>query len=844
MMSKLEEYFNDLKSRGSKLPSHSVERVPHFRAISAATKIPLSQLRTGPYKERIISAARELGLTPQEGTKGVAHAAWFEENRMLLTNYLKWLKDNGHRLPKDPRDRRKIFYTQVAIEAGLSRGALTLRKTDGEHAYAVSLIKLVDAAAASLGSEVRVLPQSPGCPRPSISYQQLTDKGTEERKKELKGRPKARQQMYNTKTALNRFRKALGLKETTTVGIELASGFKTTVEKVTGAIENKSSRKKFQTGIHWWRDFYGRLIKEPAMPDDLNQAIAYLCDRSGLNSSVIAKLIGIKFATLSEWNKGNNAPSKLSIKPLERMESLFKLRSGTLTNKISGAHNKRFRKSQLPAFLQGDPELFRRVRKHLPDNFCSLPLERQEKIVESIRDDILRGDDEYAKRLLILSRLPYRLKEWPEFARQEFDSYADFKMSEKPRRGMKRNGTWRPATKEKSEEDLASFFGAISLPPDADDERLRGLGFPKSQLTLALLACPAVVEWYVNFRCEARNQYTEYPIGLLGDFISMLQPETGWLRQSPHLAGRLKAFAEGGTSYIPQELVARAQVDWDGVCDDAIKECNELISKIKPRVSVARDPFHRIEGLLAYDDPMMPYGIMIEEMRRDLPNRHTQPVYYHTGVRDLVLIILAVLTGFRRTTLVLLDYTGDESGHIYMKDGKYVLSVPRKLFKNENSSFFKVNRIKEDYLNILPDKFGLYKILKEYLEVSRPFLMKRYHSRSNECPLFITSAGTGPAGTEPATARMKAELASTIFARKVERYLVENKYRGTGIAKVKRTGLHSVRYVRGVKTFRKTQSFQLAGDANQNSERTARRHYSRITTAERNLAVNQILFDD
>lgn len=74
--------------------------------------------------------------------------------------------------------------------------------------------------------------------------------------------------------------------------------------------------------------------------------------------------------------------------------------------------------------------------------------------------------------------------------------------------------------------------------------------------------------------------------------------------------------------------------------------------------------------------------------------------------------------------------------------------------------------------------------------------------------------------------------------------MVENKYRGTGIPNVKRTGPHSVRHVRGTKTYRKTKSFKLAGNANQNSEGTARKHYSRITNEELNLEVNEILFDD
>jgi hypothetical protein len=394
---------------------------------------------------------------------------------------------------------------------------------------------------------------------PSFTYLQLLEKGSAERKEELKGRPKPNQQLYNTHTALNRFLKELRLEKAAVIGNELTSEFKTAVEKVAGAITNNSSRKKFQTEIYWWRDCYGRLIKEPALPDELNEIIKHVCDRSGLTQSVIAKLIGIGPESLRAWYMNTETPSKLSVKPLKRMEVLFKLPTGILTNKVSGWHDKRFRKSHLPKFLQDKPQLLRSVRPHLPDNFCSLPLKKQEEIVESINTEILHGDDEYSKRLLVLSRLPYHLKEWPETVLREFNSYADFKLAEEPPRGMKRNMSWRASTKKKCKTDLAALFGAVCLSPDAKDKRLRGLGFPQPRLTLALLVCPKIIRWYVKFRCEARNQYTEYPIGLLHDFISMLQPKTGWLRQSPHLAARLKPFADDERTYIPRQLVRRAK---------------------------------------------------------------------------------------------------------------------------------------------------------------------------------------------------------------------------------------------------------------------------------------------
>lgn len=267
-----------------------------------------------------------------------------------------------------------------------------------------------------------------------------------------------------------------------------------------------------------------------------------------------------------------------------------------------------------------------------------------------------------------------------------------------------------------------------------------------------------------------------------------------------------------------------------------------MIEKIKGLANVARDPFHRIEGILALKDPMKGLGTLIEEMKRDLPDPHTQQAIYHTAIRDIVITTLFVVTGLRRGILPKLDYTGDKRGDLYFEDGHYVLRVPRKYFKIPDSSYFRTNRIKEDYVIDLPDVFGLNKIFKEYLEISRPFLIERYRGQISEQPLFTTTRKSRFKSGKPARLRLRDQSVSRVYEKIIERYLVKNKYRGTGIPGVKKTGPHSVRHIRGTTIVRKTGSFKLAGDANQHTEEIARKHYSRETTKECNKKVSEILF--
>jgi hypothetical protein len=200
-------------------------------------------------------------------------------------------------------------------------------------------------------------------------------------------------------------------------------------------------------------------------------------------------------------------------------------------------------------------------------------------------------------------------------------------------------------------------------------------------------------------------------------------------------------------------------------------------------------------------------------------------------------VALIAATGLRRNTIAQLDFTDDEAGHLIVKDDCVVLNVPRHFFKEPDSSFFGSKSGQSDYYNQVPNVFWLVEIFSQYVSVSRPFLLSQCHPDCDENPLFITSA-------RGKTARLSPESASAIYFKMVERHLMENKYRGTGISHVWACGPHSARHIRGTAIIKKTGSFKLAADANQHTESVARKHYARITTEDRNRVVNSTLFGD
>lgn len=164
-----------------------------------------------------------------------------------------------------------------------------------------------------------------------------------------------------------------------------------------------------------------------------------------------------------------------------------------------------------------------------------------------------------------------------------------------------------------------------------------------------------------------------------------------------------------------------------------------------------------------------------------------------------------------------------------------MLNIPPEPFKEPKSPFFGPKNAQKNYVMHVPDIFGLYKLLDEYLNVSRPWLLKNYYPECPDYPLFVASFRSK-------SARMVPVRISRIYTEATRKYLVENKWRGTGINNVKRHGPHSARHIRGTAIVKKTHSIQMAADANHNSEKTARQHYARYLPEERNREVNDALF--
>jgi hypothetical protein len=103
--------------------------------------------------------------------------------------------------------------------------------------------------------------------------------------------------------------------------------------------------------------------------------------------------------------------------------------------------------------------------------------------------------------------------------------------------GLQRNGVWGEETASQKIEHLGLMFGALAAHPKGT---VRGYGVPLQHLTFGLLVFPSIWDWYVQWRERRRGFYTAWEVDMLRISLAMTRKETGWLRQHPQLASRVR----------------------------------------------------------------------------------------------------------------------------------------------------------------------------------------------------------------------------------------------------------------------------------------------------------------
>jgi hypothetical protein len=507
------------------------------------------------------------------------------------------------------------------------------------------------------------------------------------------------------------------------------------------------------------------------------------------------------------------------------------------------------------------------VRWHLPDDFDSRSLAQRSEILLWLEQNVLSGSTDFGKYLKRTNEKRFRLRflqlgdvkikaklldrfrenagfvddggkvvvhepheEIPPQLIQEMNDLVKFKRSTIAPSGFQRYSGWSKYTTELRANTYGRFFGAMMALPRSS---VGGLGVPKSHVTMALMAFPAVWDWFLAWAEKRRGFYTKYELNTLIDVISLLRRKTGWIRQHPELANKLSPIQ----GLLTRFDVRMARRDWSGTCETTIEHLRVRGRELRKIIRTHRDSFEPILPVLKSDSPLGEYRKIADEVLKQMPDEHLHPLEVAEAVRTYLMLRFGMHLGFRQRNLreLLLCPPGQKKkgeltlrelrcGEIRWSESEkgWEVFIPSLAFKNWDSSFFQ----RRAYRHILPDLENLYYWIDEYVSRHRTALLK---GRKDPGTFFVRKMRSDR--TSPA---MDDRAFYFAWRDAIQRYGIYNPFTKRGAIKgLLPHGPHCVRDVLATHVIKQTASYDLAAFAIQDTPEMVKNYYGRFLPEEK-----------
>ncbi|MEP7355321.1 MAG: hypothetical protein ABI824_18980 [Acidobacteriota bacterium] len=559
------------------------------------------------------------------------------------------------------------------------------------------------------------------------------------------------------------------------------------------------------------------------------------------------------------WRKAKTFPRISKYRDiLEKIEDKFQLPRGRLANLSGGRSSHYYRAIKRINFASAQL-----LRWHTPDDFDLRAEKERQEIMTWISENILpcstafgryQSKSTKTKFAVVFPSLPKELggRAWmgdrlrrhdlvekfkahgaipaPARLAREMSQIVTFHRALLPPNGYRRRRRWSKATASTVTSRLGIFLGALAA---AKDRYVNGMGVPVAHLTTALFVFPEVWEWYLDWCEKRRGFYTSSEKNLLYDIRLLARRRTGWIRQHPRLARRLKPI-EG---LISQKDINRARADWGTACDKVFEYTTARISELSGIIRVHRDPFAPILPVLTNERPLAEYKKIGDEMLRRLPNEQARPMSFSTAVRNYLMFRFALHLGLRQRNFreLLLCPPGQkardistledlERGEIRWNSGDRVWEVfiPAIAIKNGSGEFFRGR----PFQATLPDLENLYWWIKIYLWKHRARLLD-----GNRDPgtFFVRSMRSIACDPE-----LNITSFYSVWKLMILQYGIYNPYTKRGAIKgLLAHGPHAVRDVLATHLLKTTGSYELASYAIQDSIESVLKHYARFMPHEK-----------
>ncbi|MCE7030943.1 hypothetical protein [Jiella avicenniae] len=712
--------------------------------------------------------------------------------------YLAGLSERGEALPARAERPTEPWYGEIERRAGCF--PLFLSKPAGETAR-----KLVDAAAQKLGVAAR---------RPVLEREVVTLNAAGGGWMERIRRDHEERGEY-VGPALGDARRLLTLMER-----RFPAGAAVAVDDAIASLETAVADGKIRQSddirelLSDFKTFLATLSPRLDLPATFHGALEVAMAAAGLSPAALAKQLGVNATMIVRWRSGERVPDERNGHLVAKIEQQLGLAAGELSQRIERRRAGRgsVAKGAFPPELQTQKLMGRRseIARRLPADVMCLGQEDRHELMRKINAEI---DAEVAERAArnALRRDSYALKDWPAGAREEFASFADFKISLIPECGLQRFGERnRPTTMEMRRQHIAQYFGYLAT--RAED----GGRIDESDTSLVLLVIPSLLENYLvwkSFRTvTADRRLTATDTDFLTLAASLVRPIDGFLRQRPDLRQRvnpiLAKYALKIAGRDGREWTSVEEKEWALFCDDVLHAIKAFERTLRHVVKQTKR-FRELKPILDLPDPLSVVYRAVDTMRRDLAKLDSDSLAYARLQRGLVIFHISTQVAMRTETWVALTAASD-GPDIRNNNGTWHLHIPASKIKTGDVAA----RFKDDpfYRRTLLDDAGLYGDIEEYLEKSRPSLLgaRRFDG-------FLVNNEARPAFT-------KAYF-SNVVRGLVVRYISKYSNNDNASLGLDDFSIHPFRHILATTILKRTGSYELAGDALADDPETIRQYY-------------------
>mgnify|MGYP001434136414 CR=1 FL=1 len=588
----------------------------------------------------------------------------------------------------------------------------------------------------------------------------------------------------------------------------------------------------FEPYIDTALELVDRQMQRRALPERFADRLDYLVGKSGLSRSQAASRIGVTQGTFNSWCTGAKAPDRSFWPKVMALETLLAIEPGTLVDAIAPRRSGtgRISRSLFPVPLQSAEHAALRseISRQMPADFFSRPIAEQKRLLVLKYEDLER-EASTRRSWYDLRHSTYRLHPFPPALEEEWQKLVRFKTGEillaRDTSGpVAAQKCWRKQTTIATNRDrLAHFFGFLvdHAPPD--------LRITQDQASLIHLADVRKLFAYLEFKQDRQTRFTgsarltKTDLDLLTLAAALLSPLDGFLRldqcyATPFLTWRDRFRMLPPDIEMPAaERDRRDHQDLQDICNRLRDDIKRLEASFRGRASNPSSHHARIEPLLSDPAPLQQFYARLTIFQAEMETMDTARIGYWRAVRSLMLLHLVAQFPARRSMLVKLDYRPDNSGHLRQIDGKWVLSVPVDMFKNDQAARFSgLTTIDHE----IEDIYGAYAAIALYVEEARWRLL-----RGKSSDALLVSTYNQPRYSPQAL----DNLFRALFARLMGPGAGAPLHLPAGFTMT----IHGMRDLVATATLKASGDFQIAADAILDSESTVRRTYARYKPSDR-----------